>query len=111
MVEYYTQRVSAGLILSEGIPVVPQAVGYANVPGIWSPRQIEAWKLVTDSVHRAGGRIFAVVCGMTTGCKSEGDGWLSKSGTTPGLYNVTVTGTDAAAGTITSSTTVYVTVL
>lgn len=59
MVEYYTQRAGAGLIISEGIPVVPQGVGYASVPGIWSPQQIEGWKLVTKSVHRAGGRIFA----------------------------------------------------
>lgn len=59
MVEYYTQRSGAGLIISEGIPVVPQGVGYASVPGIWSSQQIEAWKLVTKSVHRAGGRIFA----------------------------------------------------
>ena len=61
MVEYYTQRASAGLIISEGIPVVPQGVGYANVPGIWSPQQVEAWKLVTRSVHGAGGRIFAQI--------------------------------------------------
>ena len=57
MVEYYTQRASAGLIITEGIPVVPQGVGYANVPGIWSTEQIEGWKLVTKSVHSAGGRI------------------------------------------------------
>ena len=61
MVEYYTQRARAGLIISEGIPVVPQGVGYANVPGIWSPQQVEAWKLVTRSVHGAGGRIFAQI--------------------------------------------------
>ena len=59
MIEYYTQRASAGLIISEGIPVVPQGIGYANVPGIWSPKQTETWKPVTESVHRAGGRIFA----------------------------------------------------
>ena len=59
MVEYYTQRAGAGLIVSEGIPVVPQGVGYANVPGIWSPHQIEAWKMVTRAVHGATGRIFA----------------------------------------------------
>jgi 2,4-dienoyl-CoA reductase-like NADH-dependent reductase (Old Yellow Enzyme family) len=59
MVEYYTQRAGAGLIISEGIPVVPQGVGYANVPGIWSPQQIEAWKLVTKAVHGVAGRIFA----------------------------------------------------
>lgn len=61
MVEYYTQRAGAGLIISEGIPVAPQGVGYANVPGIWSSQQIEAWKMVTKSVHRAGGRIFAQI--------------------------------------------------
>jgi 2,4-dienoyl-CoA reductase-like NADH-dependent reductase (Old Yellow Enzyme family) len=59
MIEYYTQRATAGLIISEGIPVVPQGVGYANVPGIWSAQQTEAWMLVTESVRRAGGRIFA----------------------------------------------------
>jgi len=59
MIEYYTQRATAGLIISEGIPVVPRGVGYANVPGIWSPQQTEAWMLVTESVHRAGGRILA----------------------------------------------------
>jgi 2,4-dienoyl-CoA reductase-like NADH-dependent reductase (Old Yellow Enzyme family) len=58
MVEYYTQRAGAGLILSEGIPVVPQGVGYAHVPGLWSSQQVEAWKPVTGSVHRAGGRIL-----------------------------------------------------
>ena len=61
MAEYYTQRANAGLIISEGIPVVAQGVGYANVPGIWSPLQIEAWKPVTESVHGAGGRIFAQI--------------------------------------------------
>jgi len=61
IVDYYTQRASAGLIISEGIPVVPQGVGYANVPGIWSPQQVEAWKPVTKSVHNAGGRIFAQI--------------------------------------------------
>jgi 2,4-dienoyl-CoA reductase-like NADH-dependent reductase (Old Yellow Enzyme family) len=59
--EYYTQRAGAGLIISEGIPVVPQGVGYANVPGIWSSQQVEAWKPVTKSVHQAGGRIFAQI--------------------------------------------------
>jgi 2,4-dienoyl-CoA reductase-like NADH-dependent reductase (Old Yellow Enzyme family) len=61
MIDYYTQRATAGLIISEGIPVLPQGVGYANVPGIWSLQQTEAWKPVTESVHRAGGRIFAQI--------------------------------------------------
>ena len=59
MVEYYVQRASAGLIISEGTPVSPQGVGYAQVPGIWSEEQVALWKPVTDAVHKAGGRIFA----------------------------------------------------
>jgi 2,4-dienoyl-CoA reductase-like NADH-dependent reductase (Old Yellow Enzyme family) len=61
MVEYYRQRASAGLIISEGTPVDPMGVGYANVPGIWSAEQAEAWKPVTTAVHEAGGRIFAQI--------------------------------------------------
>ena len=55
MADYYAQRATAGLILSEGIPVDPLGVGYANVPGLWSTEQTEAWKPVTAAVHRAGG--------------------------------------------------------
>ncbi|MDA5193153.1 alkene reductase [Govanella unica] len=58
MVEYYRQRASAGLIISEGVPVSPQGIGYANVPGIWSDAQVAGWKKVTKAVHNAGGRIF-----------------------------------------------------
>jgi N-ethylmaleimide reductase len=58
MAEYYTQRASAGLILSEATAVTPQGVGYANTPGIWSDEQVDGWQAVTRSVHAAGGRIF-----------------------------------------------------
>jgi len=61
MVEYYRQRASAGLIISEGTPVSPMGVGYARVPGIWSSEQVELWKPVTQAVHQAGGRIFAQI--------------------------------------------------
>jgi 2,4-dienoyl-CoA reductase-like NADH-dependent reductase (Old Yellow Enzyme family) len=61
MIEYYTQRASAGLIISEGIPIDPMGVGYANVPGLWSSEQVEAWKLITAAVHKAGGHIFAQI--------------------------------------------------
>jgi 2,4-dienoyl-CoA reductase-like NADH-dependent reductase (Old Yellow Enzyme family) len=61
IVEYYAQRASAGLILSEGTPVDPLGVGHANVPGIWSQRQVEAWKPITKAVHDAGGRIFSQI--------------------------------------------------
>ena len=58
MAEYYVQRASAGLILSEATSVTPQGVGYENTPGIWSDEQVQGWKLVTGAVHAAGGRIF-----------------------------------------------------
>jgi len=58
MAEYYRQRASAGLILSEATAVDPMGVGYANTPGIWSPEQVAGWKLTTRAVHEAGGRIF-----------------------------------------------------
>jgi 2,4-dienoyl-CoA reductase-like NADH-dependent reductase (Old Yellow Enzyme family) len=58
MAEYYEQRASAGLILSEATSVTPMGVGYADTPGIWSDEQVEGWKQVTAAVHEAGGRIF-----------------------------------------------------
>ena len=58
MAEYYVQRASAGLILSEATSVTPMGVGYADTPGIWSDEQVEGWKIVTEAVHKAGGRIF-----------------------------------------------------
>src|ERR1700761_3229779 len=58
MAEYYRQRASAGLILSEATSVTPQGLGYADTPGIWSDEQVEGWKLVTDAVHKEGGKIF-----------------------------------------------------
>ncbi|SDM74222.1 N-ethylmaleimide reductase [Daejeonella rubra] len=57
--EYYEQRATAGLIISEGTPVSTKAVGYINVPGIYSDAQVEGWKLVTEAVHVKGGKIFA----------------------------------------------------
>jgi len=56
MVEYYTQRASAGLIISEGTAVSPMGVGNAQVPGIWSHQQIDAWKPVTASNMFGGSR-------------------------------------------------------
>lgn len=61
MAEYYRQRASAGLIISEGTPISPQGVGYAQVPGLWSEQQVEAWKPITAAVHDAGGRIFSQI--------------------------------------------------
>jgi 2,4-dienoyl-CoA reductase-like NADH-dependent reductase (Old Yellow Enzyme family) len=58
MVEYYRQRATAGLILSEATVVAPTGVGYADTPGIWSSEQVEGWKRVTQAVHAEGGHIF-----------------------------------------------------
>ncbi len=58
MADYYRQRASAGLILSEATSVTDEGVGYPDTPGIWSDAQVQGWKLVTDAVHEAGGLIF-----------------------------------------------------
>lgn len=57
MREYYTQRASAGMILTEATSVTPKGVGYAATPGIWSEEQVAGWKRITRSVHEAGGLI------------------------------------------------------
>lgn len=57
MVQYYKDRASAGLILTEATSVNPRGVGYADTPGIWSGSQVEGWKEVTKAVHEAGGKI------------------------------------------------------
>jgi len=59
MAEYYAQRASAGLIISEATSVTPMGVGYADTPGLWSEEQVAGWKQVTKAVHAAGGLIFA----------------------------------------------------
>jgi 2,4-dienoyl-CoA reductase-like NADH-dependent reductase (Old Yellow Enzyme family) len=58
MRDYYVQRASAGLILSEATSVSAIGVGYPNTPGIWSPEQTAGWKQITAAVHDAGGKIF-----------------------------------------------------
>jgi N-ethylmaleimide reductase len=58
MAEYYAQRASAGLILTEGTSPSPNGTGYARIPGIWDKRQVAGWRKVTDAVHAKGGRIF-----------------------------------------------------
>lgn len=58
MAEYYSQRASAGIIISEATQVSLQGKGYARTPGIYTQEQIDGWKLITDSVHKAGSKIF-----------------------------------------------------
>jgi 2,4-dienoyl-CoA reductase-like NADH-dependent reductase (Old Yellow Enzyme family) len=58
MLEYYAQRASAGLIITEATCISPLSVGYERTPGIWSDEQVAGWRRITDAVHNAGGRIF-----------------------------------------------------
>jgi 2,4-dienoyl-CoA reductase-like NADH-dependent reductase (Old Yellow Enzyme family) len=58
MIDYYVQRASAGLIVTEGTGVSRQGLGWPYAPGIWTSEQMEAWKPVVAAVHEAGGRIF-----------------------------------------------------
>ncbi|NOT72617.1 MAG: alkene reductase [Hyphomicrobium sp.] len=58
MRDYYVQRASAGLMLTEATSVTPMGVGYPDTPGIWSDEQVAGWKLITDAVHKAGGTIL-----------------------------------------------------
>lgn len=58
MRDYYVQRASAGLILTEATVINPKSVGYERTPGIWSEAQVEGWRVITDAVHAAGGHIM-----------------------------------------------------
>ncbi|MDY1009086.1 MULTISPECIES: alkene reductase [unclassified Sphingomonas] len=59
MIDYYTQRASAGLIISEATGISREGLGWPFAPGLWTQAQVEAWKPVTAAVHAAGGRIIA----------------------------------------------------
>src|SRR5882762_3306075 len=59
MVDYYSQRASAGLIIAEATGISREGLGFPYAPGIWTSAQIEGWEAVTDAVHRAGGRIMS----------------------------------------------------
>jgi len=61
MAEYYAQRATAGLIVTEGIPVTPQGRGYLWTPGIYTPEQVAGWRQVTEAVHAADGLIFGQI--------------------------------------------------
>lgn len=58
MAEYYGQRATAGLIITEGTSPSPNGLGYARIPGLFNDAQVQGWKTVTDIVHAKGGRIF-----------------------------------------------------
>jgi N-ethylmaleimide reductase len=58
MAEYYAQRASLGLVITEGTSPSPNGLGYARIPGMYSPEQIAGWKLVTSTVHAKGAKMF-----------------------------------------------------
>jgi N-ethylmaleimide reductase len=78
-VEYYRQRASAGLIISEGSQISPQGLGYPKTPGIYSDAQIAGWLMVTQAVHQAGGKIFLQLwhVGRISHTSMQPDGALS----------------------------------
>src|SRR5512133_1550926 len=57
MVQYYTQRASAGLLITEATAISQQGQGYADVPGLYGTEQLDGWKRITEAVHDAGGKI------------------------------------------------------
>lgn len=83
--KYYQQRASAGLIITEGTFISPEAVGVINVPAIYSSAQIEGWKLSTEAVHQEGGKIFAQL--WHTGAYSHPDLHNSKKPLAPSNVN------------------------
>lgn len=75
-VEYYRQRASAGLIVTEGVQPSPDGKGYCRTPGLYSPRQIAGWRRVADAVHARGGLIVAQLmhCGRVGSLLNKDDG-------------------------------------
>ncbi len=71
MAEYYAQRASIGLIVTEGVGPSPDGTGYARIPGLYNTEQVAGWRVVTDAVHAKGGKLFAQL--MHTGRASHVD--------------------------------------
>lgn len=93
--QYYAQRASAGLILTEGTWPNREGVGFINVPGLYTQEQVDGWRGVTDAVHEAGGRIFVQL--GHTGSSSHPDLLdgalpLAPSAINPGLKAFTPSG-------------------
>jgi N-ethylmaleimide reductase len=89
--QYYCQRASAGLIISESIVPSPNGLGYPRIAGIFNKVQTEAWKLVTDAIHKSGGKIYAQLnhAGRVgSAVNFPGTGRIMGPGTTPAEMNV-----------------------
>lgn len=89
MVAYYGQRTGAGLIVTEGTAPSPEALGYPRIPGIFNRQQVEAWKMVTDKVHRGGSKIFLQL--MHTGRIGHADN-LPKGAALVGVSDIKAAG-------------------
>jgi N-ethylmaleimide reductase len=94
-VEYYRRRAAAGLLISEAVWISPAAIGFVNVPGLYTDQQVTGWRAVTDAVHDAGGRIFAQLA--HSGAVSHPDFFegalpLAPSAVNPGLRSFTPSG-------------------
>lgn len=92
---YYSQRASAGLIITEATNVTPKSCAFEKAPGIYSDHQVAGWKVITDSVHKAGGHIFMQLwhCGRV-GSEAilNGQAPLSPSGVNDDLEKLLVYG-------------------
>jgi len=93
--EYYAQRASAGLIITEATAISPEGFGWADTPGLWTKEQVRGWRRVTDAVHTAAGRIIAQL--WHTGANShtelhDGTQPVSASNVDPVQISVTPTG-------------------
>ena len=93
MGEYYVQRASAGLVISEGTQVSPEGKGYMDTPGIYSDEQVAGWRRVTDAVHEHDGRIVMQILhagryGYTPWSKSASN---KKSPITPAIERINPT--------------------
>jgi len=108
MVEYYTQRASAGLIISEGTSPSANGIGYARIPGIYSAAQIAGWSKVTAAVHGQGAKMFMQImhCGRIghplnvpaggqilapSALAAEGEMWTDSSGMQPNAMPTAMT--------------------
>ncbi len=92
---YYAQRASAGLLITEATNVTPKSCAFEKAPGIYSEAQVQGWKMVSDAVHKAGGRIFMQLwhCGRV-GSEAilNGEAPLSPSGVNDDLGTLQVYG-------------------
>ena len=111
--EYYEQRATAGLIVTEGTSPSPNGLGYARIPGLYNEEQVQGWRLVTDAVHKAGGKIFVQLMhvgrvahqdNLPAGAHVVGPGpevcpgemWTDKSGMQPHTAPVAMSDADIA---------------